>query len=453
MDIEGRGAGRLRGIDPALVLGAGLHWASMVFGLLAAPGNAGGEGWGRVLLVTALAVLAACAPDPFAREGTRRGCAAAGIAASVGSVVLASPLGATPAGALLWCACSGVGGVAAVLLWGLAFASLDKRVAGMNAALTALAAVALTCAAMLAVRLSPLAGASAATEPLMRAASLAVLLGSHVRVHCERRVRDRSATPALARLVAARVALGACVGIVSHTGPAAEALAPLVAGSLVAALLLAPLMLRAGDGLYGLLPLVPLLLFGLVLAPYLTRGEAGLVAAAPGIIWLCWIFVSSFQLSGLKEVFGLGEGRLCFLEKAAIMLGRSAGLPLGELAASAVGVELTARVALYLAVLWATFASFRTVYNRKEDERIEASVRMRAERATQVYDRVAAAHGLTPREREVMEMLAQGYTRAYVRDALGISDGTTSAHIAHVYQKLGVHKKDELLELVRRAAG
>lgn len=37
---------------------------------------------------------------------------------------------------------------------------------------------------------------------------------------------------------------------------------------------------------------------------------------------------------------------------------------------------------------------------------------------------------------------------SYVRDTLGISDGTAKAHVAHIYQKLGVHSRNDLLELV-----
>ena len=38
-----------------------------------------------------------------------------------------------------------------------------------------------------------------------------------------------------------------------------------------------------------------------------------------------------------------------------------------------------------------------------------------------------------------------GYTRAYIREALNVSDGTAKVHIAHVYAKLGIHHKDDLL--------
>ena len=49
------------------------------------------------------------------------------------------------------------------------------------------------------------------------------------------------------------------------------------------------------------------------------------------------------------------------------------------------------------------------------------------------------------REREVMGMLAEGYTHAYIREALNVSDGTAKAHIAHVYAKLGMHRRGCML--------
>ena len=47
-----------------------------------------------------------------------------------------------------------------------------------------------------------------------------------------------------------------------------------------------------------------------------------------------------------------------------------------------------------------------------------------------------------------MAFLAEGYSRTHIRDALGISEGTVKAHVAHLYQKMGIHRKDELLDLV-----
>ena len=64
---------------------------------------------------------------------------------------------------------------------------------------------------------------------------------------------------------------------------------------------------------------------------------------------------------------------------------------------------------------------------------------------------VAASHGLTRREGEVLVVLARGYSLARVCEELSISEGTAISHRRSVYAKLGVHSRDELLDLVDAA--
>ncbi len=61
---------------------------------------------------------------------------------------------------------------------------------------------------------------------------------------------------------------------------------------------------------------------------------------------------------------------------------------------------------------------------------------------------VSEAYGLTNREKEVFVLVAAGYNRKYICEKLVISEGTARTHIKHIYRKIGVHSKEELLELV-----
>ena len=63
--------------------------------------------------------------------------------------------------------------------------------------------------------------------------------------------------------------------------------------------------------------------------------------------------------------------------------------------------------------------------------------------------RLAASAGLSERETDVFMLLAQGRSRRFICDELFIADGTASSHIGHIYEKLGVHSKQELITLVR----
>ena len=64
-------------------------------------------------------------------------------------------------------------------------------------------------------------------------------------------------------------------------------------------------------------------------------------------------------------------------------------------------------------------------------------------------EHLAAHHGLTPREQEVFVLLAQGRSSTFISKELFISTNTVRKHIAHVYEKLGVHSRQELLTLVQ----
>ncbi|QOS69589.1 hypothetical protein GS424_007060 [Eggerthella guodeyinii] len=61
---------------------------------------------------------------------------------------------------------------------------------------------------------------------------------------------------------------------------------------------------------------------------------------------------------------------------------------------------------------------------------------------------LAGEFQLTKREEEVLSLLAAGRGRQYVSEALVISEGTAKTHIKHIYAKLGIHSKEELLDLV-----
>lgn len=56
--------------------------------------------------------------------------------------------------------------------------------------------------------------------------------------------------------------------------------------------------------------------------------------------------------------------------------------------------------------------------------------------------------GLTPREEEVLALLAQDKSVAQIEQALVVSNGTAKSHIRHIYAKLGLHSRKEAVDLV-----
>jgi len=57
-------------------------------------------------------------------------------------------------------------------------------------------------------------------------------------------------------------------------------------------------------------------------------------------------------------------------------------------------------------------------------------------------------HALSPREREVSELLAQGRTNAEIARVLYISEVTVKVHVRHILQKLGVRNRAEAAVIV-----
>lgn len=60
---------------------------------------------------------------------------------------------------------------------------------------------------------------------------------------------------------------------------------------------------------------------------------------------------------------------------------------------------------------------------------------------------LSTSYGLTQREIEVLHLLAQGKTNAQIGQDMFIAEGTVKAHVQHIYQKLDVHSRKELLAL------
>ena len=67
-------------------------------------------------------------------------------------------------------------------------------------------------------------------------------------------------------------------------------------------------------------------------------------------------------------------------------------------------------------------------------------------------DMVFQTHGLTPRETEVARLLAKGRSMPFIQDALGISRGTVNTHVVHIYEKLGVHSRQEFIDVLDNQA-
>ena len=60
---------------------------------------------------------------------------------------------------------------------------------------------------------------------------------------------------------------------------------------------------------------------------------------------------------------------------------------------------------------------------------------------------IARTYNLTSREAEVFELLVRGHSKTRIAETFLISENTVRGHVKHIYEKLGVHTKQELLDL------
>jgi DNA-binding CsgD family transcriptional regulator len=63
---------------------------------------------------------------------------------------------------------------------------------------------------------------------------------------------------------------------------------------------------------------------------------------------------------------------------------------------------------------------------------------------------VAEEFRLSEREREILALIGQGYTASAVAETLVISPHTVNTHVQHIYAKLGIHKRSELIGYLHR---
>ena len=70
----------------------------------------------------------------------------------------------------------------------------------------------------------------------------------------------------------------------------------------------------------------------------------------------------------------------------------------------------------------------------------------------QTCEALAATYGLSPREAQILPMVVEGRSRAYICNQLGLSDSTVKTHISHIYGKCSVTGRQGLVNLIYQAS-
>lgn len=95
---------------------------------------------------------------------------------------------------------------------------------------------------------------------------------------------------------------------------------------------------------------------------------------------------------------------------------------------------------------------FSIIPFKRQESRIEELMNP-VEKSSDLKDMVLAVadeFGLSPRETEILELLAQGYNTERVARKLVISNYTVQTHIQHIYTKTGIHRRSELMDYLNK---
>ena len=431
--------------------------------------------------------------------------AVAGVA-TVGVRLLAVN-GATDALFLLSCVCTGLGTAWVCLRMGMEYASVPSRRATMNAA----ASFVLAALMYFLVRGLPGALGLAVMALLPLGATLCTMTpagDSPVEEPLESRDHLLPRGFVL-RLVFAIAVFSIVVGVTRGFSTLTEAASALddrggfvaFGMALVAILLYALVGTRGNDFDVSRLyyPVIILASVGILIMPLLdTAGQvAGVVI---GIAYACFVMIMWCLFAHVAYVTGMPAVRAFGLGRGASALGTTAGWLLGSQLAAHQALDFTMLFVVSCVMVLALLVVSMLVFN---DRAVGMVLRMVGERAAQDaheaagaaagaarhgtntgagsqasgealnavedadgepqasgQDRagtwtrscldIASRFGLSQRETEVLFLLAKGRTIAFIADDLGVSFNTAKSHIRHVYVKLGVHTKSELLDMVER---
>ena len=115
------------------------------------------------------------------------------------------------------------------------------------------------------------------------------------------------------------------------------------------------------------------------------------------------------------------------------------------------GIALTTLLMFALAMVGTFFLEVRDqdtkwIFAELSGERVSAPQDHRS--IDERCDAIGTERGLTPRELEVMKMLCKGRTKSYIAETLYLTENTVRSHTKHIYTKLDVHSKQELMDLV-----
>ena len=68
-----------------------------------------------------------------------------------------------------------------------------------------------------------------------------------------------------------------------------------------------------------------------------------------------------------------------------------------------------------------------------------------------MLDQVAYEYQLTPREKEIMLLIAEGLSNKEIAERINVAEGTVKVHASNIYKKLNISRRSQVSALLNLA--
>ncbi len=165
------------------------------------------------------------------------------------------------------------------------------------------------------------------------------------------------------------------------------------------------------------------------------------------VLWAIWVFFAGRSDASSTWIIACGL--------ASMQLSKLVGFVLSAdvvvLAGGAANMQLISGLALFGTVLFVVFSK-GIAFSADGWEGVRPAAEPLSDQAAsfpeQRYTSVAEGFALSPRETDVFLLLIRGWSRARIAKQLVVTEETVKSHVKGIYQKAGVHTKQELIDKV-----
>jgi DNA-binding CsgD family transcriptional regulator len=186
-------------------------------------------------------------------------------------------------------------------------------------------------------------------------------------------------------------------------------------------------------------------------AIYLATPQAHLIAFLLALAICLLLELLLVRLMGVLTLHGYLSPLVAFaISRSAFRFGISLAIIVGLVFARMPHVADMALAPTFVVLIVALAGFAMTMVHQEHAIRLITTSPPEAGDLDAMVDSVAAEFQLSEREREIVALVGRGYSATAVADKLVISPHTVNTHVQHIYTKLGIHKRSELIAYLHR---